>query len=411
MYNRQDHATQCNSHQVSCVHIDIDWTLDFQNKIISGFVKHNLVLLEDDVSQVIFDSQHLDISTVTISFQNKEYNCDFSSCETKLGDKVSVDLPKSIQSKDSIFQVKFEYQAKYISDDIVSAIQWIPDVSATGEKYPFLFTQCFAIHARTLLPCFDTPSVKSTYAAVVRAPQWCTVLMSAINPTDLSVTLTKRNKSPKKLSAQNDPPGTFRFTQPVAIPSYLLALAAGKLTSVDLSPRVRVWSDPELLRSVAFEFADTETYLKAAEALAGPYVWTRFDMVCLPSSFPYGGTENPCMTFITPTLLTGDRSLVDVVAHEIAHSWTGNLVTNSSWNHFWLNEGMTTWLERKIISRCSHSQELYKLSAQCGYSLLKDDILRINSIKQYSYTQLLYELTDQDPDDVYSRVPYEKVSD
>ena len=143
----------------------------------------------------------------------------------------------------------------------------------------------------------------------------------------------------------------FQFRQPVPVSSYLIALAAGRMTSQKLSPRVSVWAEPEVTEAAAFEFSQTEEFLQAAESLTCPYVWGRYDVLCLPPSFPYGGMENPCLTFATPTLLAGDKSLADVIAHEIAHSWTGNLVTNHTWEHFWLNEGWTVWLERKIMAK------------------------------------------------------------
>jgi leukotriene-A4 hydrolase len=143
----------------------------------------------------------------------------------------------------------------------------------------------------------------------------------------------------------------FAWKQAVPTSTYLIAIAVGDLESREISKRCRVWSEPSMVEKVEYEFAETEKFLAAAEALTCPYQWGRYDVLCLPPSFPYGGMENPCLTFVTPTLLAGDRSLADVVAHEIAHSWTGNLVTNASWEHFWLNEGWTVWLERRIMMR------------------------------------------------------------
>jgi aminopeptidase N len=173
--------------------------------------------------------------------------------------------------------------------------------------------------------------------------------------------------------------------QPVPVSAYLIALAVGQLAQRDLSPRVRVWAEPDVVEKAAFEFTQTEEFLTAAESLSCPYKydpgypisylffkcdlyrWTRYDILCLPASFPYGGMENPCLTFATPTLLAGDRSLADVIAHEIAHSWTGNLVTNHTWEHFWLNEGWTVWLERKIIAKVKGNVDYLKLSAQVNF--------------------------------------------
>ena len=144
---------------------------------------------------------------------------------------------------------------------------------------------------------------------------------------------------------------TYHFVQEVPMSTYLVAIAGGALESRVIGPRSRVWCEAEMVEAAAYEFAETEQFIKTGEDLLGPYVWGQYDLLVLPPSFPYGGMENPCLTFVTPTLLAGDRSLANVVAHEIAHSWTGNLVTNSTWEHFWLNEGHTVFIERKIIGR------------------------------------------------------------
>jgi leukotriene-A4 hydrolase len=201
-------------------------------------------------------------------------------------------------------------------------------------------------------------------------------------------------------------PGVFYFTQPIPVPAYLIALAAGELDFRDISRRVRIWAEPGVVEAAAEEFSETEDFLQAAEALTCPYLWTRYDVLTMPPSFPYGGMENPCLTFATPTLLAGDKSLADVIAHEIAHSWTGNLVTNATWEHFWLNEGWTVWLERRILAKVKGSEDYLKLSAQVGWNHLKDDISRMGH--DGKFTRLVWPLAEEDPDEAFSRVPYEK---
>ncbi len=201
---------------------------------------------------------------------------------------------------------------------------------------------------------------------------------------------------------------SFKFTQNTPIPSYLIALGVGNLECKAIGPRSRVWCEPEVLERAAWEFADAESFLAAGEKISGfPYIWGRYDVLLLPPSFPYGGMENPCLTFLTPSLLTGDRSLVDVLAHEIAHSWTGNLVTAANWQHFWLNEGFTMFLERKIIASLHGNNEaLRQFNAICGLADLKE------AVEQFGVdspaTLLVPDLTSTDPDDVFSSVPYEK---
>lgn len=196
------------------------------------------------------------------------------------------------------------------------------------------------------------------------------------------------------------------WDQKVPTPAYLIALAAGDLDYRDISERVRIWSEPSVVSKAAFDFSGTEDFVRAAEHYTCPYQWGRYDVLCMPPSFPYGGMENPCLTFVTPTLLTGDKSLADVIMHEIAHSWTGNLVTNQTWNHFFLNEGWTMWLQRKIEKRVKGGEDYFKLSAQAGWSHLKDDIALFG--EDNPLTCLVCPLGDQDPDDSFSSVPYEK---
>ncbi|TYZ62589.1 hypothetical protein PybrP1_013026 [[Pythium] brassicae (nom. inval.)] len=245
-------------------------------------------------------------------------------------------------------------------DSTASALHWLPKELTAGGTYPLLFTQCQPIHARSVVPAPDTPAAKFTYTAVVTAPEWSTVLMSAI---------VDEASQHKRKAAVAVPPGkrVVSFRQDVPVPAYLLAIAAGRLESAELGPRSRVWAEPTVVARAAHEFAQTEAFLAHAEAVtAQPYVWTRCDLVCLPPSFSYGGVANPCLMFVPPTLLAGDRSLADAVAHEIAHAWTGNLVTHRSWRDVWLNEGWTLWLERKIQARVLGDPLAYDLKAAMG---------------------------------------------
>jgi leukotriene-A4 hydrolase len=234
-----------------------------------------------------------------------------------------------------------------------------------------------------------------TYDARVTVPKWATAVMSA-----LSKDATKTNTVTTNYKGDR----VFEFNQPVPIPSYLFALAVGELDSRDISPRCRVWSEPSMVEAVAFEFSQVEDFLVAAEELTMPYQWTRYDLLCLPPSFPYGGMENPCLTFVTPTLLAGDKSLADVVAHEAAHSWSGNLVTNETWEHFWLNEGWTIFLQRKIMTKVHGDEKFFDFDAIGGWEDLKESV----ALMPDKYTKLIPDLGDDDPDDAFSSVPYEK---
>eukprot|EP00586_Coscinodiscus_wailesii_P014984 CAMPEP_0172503066 /NCGR_PEP_ID=MMETSP1066-20121228/165640_1 /TAXON_ID=671091 /ORGANISM="Coscinodiscus wailesii, Strain CCMP2513" /LENGTH=573 /DNA_ID=CAMNT_0013278629 /DNA_START=74 /DNA_END=1795 /DNA_ORIENTATION=- len=259
-----------------------------------------------------------------------------------------------------------------------------------------------------------------TYSASITVPSWAVALMSALPSDDTPAT------TPSTTTTTTAPPfaeaRTYNFHQPIPIPSYLLALAVGHLQSHTISPRIKIYAEPSILPAAAHEFATAETMLTAAEHLTFSYPWGRYDLLCLPPSFPYGGMENPCLTFVTPTLLAGDRSLVSVVAHEMAHSWTGNLVTNGSWSDFWLNEGWTVFLERRIGARVLEvalrdgdgkmaTEEIaeamrreFDFAALEGWNHLQVDVDRIPE----EHSRLVLTLGDEDPDESYSSVPYEK---
>ncbi|CAH0695980.1 unnamed protein product [Spodoptera exigua] len=372
--------------QAIITHISLNLNVDFEKHVLKGCAKIDFDILED-VNCLILDASNLNISSIEAD-DGTQLQYKLGEHVPNMGSKLTILLPKQHSAGEKI-KVKIAYS----TDPQASALQWLGPEQTSGKKYPYLFSQCQPIHARSILPCQDTPAVKFTYDAEVTAPEEFTVLMSALRGE------ARNNKT------------TFR--QPMPLPSYLVAIAVGVLESRTLGPRSRVWSEKEEIERSAWEFAETEKYLQAAEKLCGPYEWSEYDLLVLPPSFPYGGMENPCLTFVTPTLLAGDRSQADVIVHEIMHSWTGNLVTNRNFEHFWLNEGFTVFLERKVgASLINDSVEAKKSRDFHSLLGLQELSEAINDVLGSSnpLTKLVVDLNGVHPDDAFSTVPYEKGS-
>nr|XP_053650961.1 leukotriene A-4 hydrolase-like isoform X1 [Cherax quadricarinatus] len=373
-YSRPDQVV------VSSIHLN--WDVDFPSKIISGTATLTVDRKQDDAVHLILDTRDLTIKSVKDEETGQVLQYTLGEPHPNFGSELKIALSSDAKKQ---LKVQIEYETSASS----SALQWLAPEQTAGKQHPYVFSQCQAIHCRSLVPCQDTPTVKMPYTAEVSAPSELVVLMSALREG-------QQEKGNRKV---------FRFRQPVPMPSYLIAIAVGALESRKIGPRSLVWSEKELVEKAEYEFSETETMLKTAEELCGDYVWGQYDLLILPPSFPYGGMENPCLTFVTPTLLAGDRSLADLVAHEISHSWTGNLITNSHWEHFWLNEGFTMFVERKIAGRM-YGEATRNFSAIGGWKDLAECI-RTRGEKD-SLTCLVPDLTGVDPDDAFSIVPYEK---
>ncbi|CAH1784371.1 unnamed protein product, partial [Owenia fusiformis] len=370
---------------VKSLHLSLD--VDFEAQILKGNVVLEVQRSVEKASSLILDTRDLKIKKVLNNVTGQELKHTLDDAVQAFGSKLQVELDSpDLQS----VSVKIEYETSPKS----TALQWLKPEQTIGKRQPYLFSQCEAIHARSMVPCQDSPAIKTSYTAEITAPSDIVILMSA----------ERTGNEPCKKDCSKT---TYKFNQKVPIPAYLIAIVGGALESRDIGPRSKVWSEKELVDESAYEFAETEQMLQTAEAIAGPYVWGIYDLLVLPPSFPYGGMENPCLTFVTPTLLAGDRSLADVVAHEISHSWTGNLVTNKTFEHFWLNEGYTVFLERKIAGRL-HGEPHRHFSAIGGMKALQYeiDIRGADNV----LTKLTPDLTGIDPDDAFGTVPYEKGS-
>ncbi|MBN3316293.1 LKHA4 hydrolase, partial [Atractosteus spatula] len=366
-------------------HLNLRFHVDFDRHVINGNVALTIEVLEDKFSSLVLDTKDLKINKVTANGQETKFS--LGSPHRFKGSALEINLPFELsRGQHVIIEVSYETSPK------ASALQWLSPEQTAGKKHPYLFSQCQATHCRTMVPCQDTPSVKSTYYAQVSVSKELVAVMSAVRDG--------QDADPLDSSRM-----VYRFRQAVAMPSYLIAIVVGALESREIGPRSRVWSEKEVVDLAAYEFAETEAMLKIAEQLAGPYVWGQYDVLVLPPSFPYGGMENPCLTFATPTLLAGDRSLVGVIAHEISHSWTGNLVTNKTWEHFWLNEGHTVYLERMIGSRMVNEQ-FRQFKAIGGWKELQESVNTFGA--NNPLTNLVPNLHEVDTDEAFSSVPYEK---
>lgn len=359
-------------------HVSLSLHVDFERRRIAG--EAVLELVSPGSGPFDLDTKGLEIESVT---NERGFAVPFELGEEApiLGRGLRLTLPAGTQA----------VAVRYTTSPEALGLQWLPPVQTTGKRHPFLFSQLQPIHARTMVPLQDSPRARITYNAEITVPHALSAVMSA-------------GPSGTKPGPAADT-RTFLFDMPQPIPPYLLALAVGELESRDLSSRTRVWAEPSVVESAAWEFAGIGDMIARAESLFGPYEWDRYDMLVLPPSFPYGGMENPRMTFLTPTLLAGDRSLVDVVAHELAHSWTGNLVTNATMDHFWLNEGWTVWAERRI-HEAIWGAETSAVHWAIGQTALDQELARFGA--DSPLTKLRTDLAGIDPDDAFSSIPYEK---
>ncbi len=324
-----DYFSFANTEQFVTQHIALDLVVDFDTRELRGSATLAMQRLDSAAMDIVLDTRDLDIGDVRISLADgesvaAEYR--FGESDKIKGTPLIVSLPETAAAA-----MEFGLRVEYTTSPESTALQWLPPKLTAGGKHPMMFSQSQAIHARSWVPLQDTPSVRITYEAKIRTPPELLAVMSANNDP-----LTPRS-------------GDYDFEMPQPIPSYLLAIAVGNIYFAPLGEQTGVYAEPELLDASVFEFADTQEMLDQAEILFGPYEWGRYDLLVLPPSFPYGGMENPRLSFITPSLLAGDRSLVSVIAHELAHSWSGNLVTNATWRDGWLNEGMTSYLESRLM--------------------------------------------------------------
>ena len=368
-----DSHTLSNYKDLPIIHAHLDLEVDFVNKLLRGSVTHNLS--EDrNTDLLVLDSKHLEVDSVKDERGNR-LNFEIGNFDELLGSKFSIQLNTESKSV-TIF---------YKTTNKSEALDWLMPNQTAGKNFPFMYTQGQSIFTRSWIPIQDTPGLRITYSANIKTPENMLAVMSAANP--------------QEQHSEN----SYNFEMKQPIPPYLIALAVGNLQFKAVDYRTGVYAEPTMLDECVDEFSDMGKMVDVAENLYGKYDWDRYDVIVLPPSFPFGGMENPRLTFATPTIIAGDRSLVSLIAHELAHSWSGNLVTNATWNDFWLNEGFTVYFERRIMEAL-YGKDYSEMLALLGYQDLVEEINGLEPDMQLLRLNML----GKHPDDAMTDIAYEK---
>ncbi|HWJ35456.1 MAG TPA: M1 family aminopeptidase/hydrolase, partial [Steroidobacteraceae bacterium] len=385
-----DYHSFANVEQFRVIRLELDLRVDSDAKVLRGVVGLQVKRLDPGATELILDTRDLAVAEVSQKAQDvlgatardqttwvsRPYH--FERKDPILGQALVIELPPSKRPNEFI---RIEYE----TSPTAPALQWLSAKQTAGKRKPFLFTESEPIAARSWIPLQDTPQVRVTYKALIHTSPDVLAVMSAKNDPH-----AKRN-------------GEYSFVMQEAVPSYLIALAVGDLAFKETGPRTGVYAEKAVIKQAAKEFADTESMIQISEKLFGPYRWDRYDILVMPPSFPMGGMENPRLSFITPTVIAGDKSLVSVIAHELAHSWSGNLVSNATWRDLWLNEGFTDYMESRIINAV-YGERREMMERVLGLRSLRDDLAKLEPADQV----LAIDLRDRDPGQVFSTVPYEK---
>ena len=363
--------------KVSIAHMALDLSVDMAAQVLKGNVIYTLDRHQPGWQRLVLDARGLEIEDVNVIQPNGgllPVSWRLGEPQGHLGEPLVLILPQGIE------QVRIDYASK----PEAFGLQWLNGEQTSSGK-PFMFSQSQPHYARTWVPLQDTPAVRYTFDATIRAPRDLMVVMGAGgNPTERSTD------------------GVYTFSMAQAIPSCLMAIAVGDLVFADIGPRSGVYAEVDWIDRAAKEFDVLEEMIDVGEALYGPYRWGRCDLLVLPPSFPFGGMENPILSFLTPTIISGDQTLLDLVAHELAHSWSGNLVTNAAWRDLWLNEGFTVYFESRIMEAI-YGERIKNMLAKLDW----DGLLEVVESADEADRQLVRDLSQRDPEEAFMRVPYD----
>ena len=360
--------------------LDLDLSVSFEQHRLSGSAVLGLDWQDPAARELVLDTRDLKIDKVEVADKSDRWSAA----------KYALDKPDPLLGtalRIVLTQQSAKVRIVYSTSPDAAGLQWLDPAQTAGKKFPFVYSQSESIAGRSWVPLQDTPGVRFSYAAHIHTPKELRAVMSANN------------------DAHHALDGDFRFSMPQKIPSYLLALAIGDIAVKETGPRSAVYAEPETVVAAAKEFEDVEKMIATTEKLYGPYRWERYDILVLPPSFPYGGMENPRLTFATPTIIAGDKSLVSVIAHELAHSWSGNLVTNAAWRHVWLNEGFTTYVQGRIVEAVYGKQQ-----ADEEFLVAANELRKQFKDAPAAEQVLVPDLIGKDADDSLSDVPYTKGS-
>ena len=383
----KDPSTFSNYDQIAQKSIEGHYKIDFETSTIYGKVKILFTAVKEG-EVIILDTKNIaiiqiiDSNSGDILVKDTDWVLDTKSTLDSLGTPLKI---YRSYKEEEFFSYVIDYKTLPESE----AVQWLAKEKTSGKEYPYMFTQCESILCRQLLPCQDTPNVKVTVSTGITVK----------NP------LFSLNSGIYQSKIDNGETTTYFYVQKIPIPTYLIAIAAGAIEGRKISDRTTVYAEADMVDKAANEFSETENFIQVAESYTIPYEWGEYNILVLPPSFPFGGMKNPCLTFATPSIVAGDKSLADVIAHEISHSWSGNLVTMSNWSDFWLNEGFTMFLPRKIIGAINN-ENMGKISAMIGMKEWKEAVTLLG--ESNDFTSIHPNLIGISPEDAFSTVPYEK---